>query len=759
MSPEFWESRANVFVTSEIKEQQFPDLLELFFGTYAFYHDRPSRQAIQRCIRIIFSVGAKPEALSTFIESLQIESTKQGLAPSNAFVLVEWFSILIQECSGTDYWAKWGLDLILSDAQVLELCQSVSSRPNLKHSALVVTRRALRKLFSCVDTREQSISDAVSKLTSKSTLAVSKNATMVGVIAGVCARKTEAKVIFEGKKSNIYSFYIRDIIGSRTPVPAHIANGLHDFFADFTTSEDVENQLAPSLEKGLLRAPEIVLDNLVTSLFQSLPEKRIDLSNVLCKNLMKPLLSCIKSSNPIIRQGAISAFKTAISRCHDEESVQRISDEILNPLKSGKVPAADQRALHSEMLALLPVSETLARKILPVMATVVAKEAGEVALSAETSVLTKYTIWCIGRAIGAEKSVIDAFTKGISDKKAPFRRLWAIRLGEILWSLDDSELGKSTTSKIAEVTLPNLVELWNEIISNPLAAAQSGLVIAAFILTAVTPTKLLPMQNAKINSLLKKALIIQQALSFEPKPSFLLNHRIYSKLANDDDFVWLTRALMVASKDVVKADTESAVPIAWSQATIFCISSKNVTPTVRRQAINALSKAYIRQPVEIAEIITKGLWRWVQSIDSGEKDGVAAAAKSDNSNLHLVVKAICLPPTEAKSLGAEVDVQSREQQMVLMLNISRPELLPRVNWIELCLRVEVDPGDLSRKYGDALINQILKITSFNASVCSAPASGKLFLLTSYRHLSSQVLIQEMQRSVPLRSLHLWLLTL
>jgi hypothetical protein len=637
---------------------------------------------------------------------------------------VEWFGILIQECSGTGYWAEWGLDLILSDAQVLELCQSASSRSSLRQSALVVTRRAFRKLFSYPDTREHSITDAVSKLTSKSTQGKSRNATMIGVIAGVCARRPEAKVIFEGKKSDIYAFYIRDIIGSRMPVPAHIANGLYGFFANFTTSEDVEKQLTPSLEKGLLRAPEIVLDDLVTPLFQSLPEECIDLSKCLCNNLIKPLLSCVKSSNPNIRQGAISAFKTAIPRCHDEESVQRISDDILNPLKSSKVPSADQRALHSEMLALLPVTETLAGKILPAVSVIAAKEASEVALSAETSVLTKYTIWCINRGIGAEKSVIDAFNRGILDKKVPIRRIWAIRLGEILWSID-YELGKMGTSNIAEITLSNLLELWNEIISNSLVAAQSGLVIAALVLTAVTPTKLLPMHNAKIDSLLKKALVIQHALVFEPKPSFLLNHRIYSKFTNEDDFIWLTRALMAASKDVMKTDSESIVSIAWSQVIIFCISSKNVTPAVKRQAINALSRVYIRQPVKTTEIIAKGLWRWVQSTDSGEKDGATAAAKSDISNLHLVAKAICLPPTEARSLGAEVDIQSREQQMVLMLSISRPELLPRVNWIELCLRVEIDPGDLSRKYSDALINQILKITSFDSTVSFASASGKL----------------------------------
>jgi hypothetical protein len=110
------------------------------------------------------------------------------------------------------------------------------------------------------------------------------------------------------------------------------------------------------------------------------------------------------------------------------------------------------------------------------------------------------------------------------------------------------------------------------------------------------------------------------------------------------------------------------------------------------------------------------LWKWLQSLTSGDKDSAAAAAKTENSNLHLVVKSICLPPTESGRFGAEVGTTLREQQMVSMLVISRPELLPHISWIDLCLRVEVDPGDLARKYSDALVEQILTITSFDQAV-------------------------------------------
>ena len=384
-------------------------------------------------------------------------SDQTGIAPSNAFVLVEWFGILLQQCTGTEYWPRWGIEIISSDAQVLELCQSVSSKSNLRHSALVVTRRALRKVFSRLETRERSINDAVSRLTDKSTKPTSRNAIMLGIIAGVCSRQVELKTILASRKPDIYAFYIREILGSRSPVPAHIANGLHDFFVNFATNEDVETQLIPSLEKGLLRAPEIVLDDLLTPLFRSLPET-IDLSDAYCGKLQKPLLSNIKSSNAAIRHGAIAAFKAAISHCHKEESLIQVSEEVLNPLKSGKLPAADQRALHSEMLAAIPVSEKLSGKLLPSVAAVAAKEASEIALSMETAVLVAHVIWCIAKDISVDKIIFDVFVKGSFGQEDSYSQTMGSFASEKFSGLSKvTDLKKSSFISLAESVFQGLL--------------------------------------------------------------------------------------------------------------------------------------------------------------------------------------------------------------------------------------------------------------------------------------------------------------
>ena len=727
----------------EIDQKLFPPLLDLFFNTYPYYEDRHSRRAVERCIRIIFSSDAAPEALASFVKNVHLETSKPGLAPSNAFVLVEWCSTLLGALSGSSKWEKWGLDTLVSNAQALELCFS-GSRPTVKQSALVATWRGLRKVFWNSETREKRIRDAVRKLSSKGSHPSPQNSVMLGAIAGVCARlpdagipnpQPDAKAVLSAQKSEFYTFYNREIIGSRTAVPEHIANGLKYFFLDFTTDDDLEKEIVPSLEKALLRAPEIVLNDLVTLLFQSLSDS-VDLSAILRTKLLKPLLANIKSTNATIRQGALSAFKAAVPKCHDMDAVAKIAEEILTPLKSGKLPSADQKVFHAEMLAVLPVSKATASTVAPALAGVAGKEANEGALAAETLALLHYLEWGVLNGMDLDKSVIDAFIKGTSDKKVPIRRLWTSRLGELLWS-SDAETLKSKFSTLAESSIPALLDMWNEITANPLAAAQSGLVTSAIIFAAIAHDKLASMSNTKIDAALKKAQTSKQALTMQPKPSFLLNQRIYGKLTSDEDFKWFIRALSSLSRELAVLEPNSAVSLGWSQAIIFCICSSTVKPAFRKDASRALSKLYVENPVHISQVIVAGLWQWRNSIESVDKDSVAATAKTENQNLHLVVKSICLPCTEIARLGGEVDESVRKEQMVLMLVLSRPELLPRVNWIDLCLRVEVDPGELARQSGHYLIQQILEITAFNEKVRLLRSIQRFFFLLTFYQTTVQ----------------------
>ncbi len=75
-------------------------------------------------------------------------------------------------------------------------------------------------------------------------------------------------------------------------------------------------------------------------------------------------------------------FKTLAPRCTDMALVENVADEILGPLRTGKLASADHRVLHADMLMSLRLNANIADKICTATATVAAKEGNEAALSA-----------------------------------------------------------------------------------------------------------------------------------------------------------------------------------------------------------------------------------------------------------------------------------------------------------------------------------------------------------------------------------------
>lgn len=653
------------------------------------------------------------KVLAPFISAMRLESQKPGIATKNAFVLVEWCSILLTGLAGTPLWDKFGLELVHTDAAALEKCMQSTTRPSVSQSALVVTRRGLRAAFWRKELREKAIQDSVQALTAKGAQPTARNAVMLGVIAGVCARHDEAKKVLAAKKSEYFTFFTREVVGSRTPIPAHIATGLRDLFSDFVTLEDLEKDIIPPIEKGLLRAPEVVLD-LLASLLRVLPSN-LDLSQILNGHLLKPLLSNAKSSNPSIREGVLAVFKEAIARSHDVKIAEQIADEVLDPLKSGKVASADQRVLHSQMLERVPLSVSISTKIANGLPPVAVKEGNEGALGAEISVISRAVSSLLASGADLPKPVLDAFVKGLGDKKIPSRRLWLLQAGEAFISLaKDAQSTPANATKLAEAVSGPMADTWAEIIKNPSTAAQSGLIVGAYVFSFLALQVLPKIDSAAVKTVLKKAAVSKECLVAEPKPSFLLNHRVYSRLSTEVDTRWSLRALIAIYDDVLKASKN--VQVAWSQALIYLVSSNTVPPQVRKETCEAISKLYIRDPTSMSEITIGGLWQWIESSLVEDTHSVASSAKFENAHLHLVLKPICLNDDEFKELGAEKSEEGLAKQMCLLLVIARNDLIPRASWIDLCLRVGLDPGTLAQKYEEKLIQQIKEKTSFDQKV-------------------------------------------
>ncbi|KAK8848926.1 translational activator GCN1 [Apiospora arundinis] len=697
------------FKQNSVEVSATPRILKLLFDTHPAYNDRPSRRAVQSCLVSIVANASEPKVVAPFITAMRLESQKAGIAPNNAFVLVEWCSLLLSTIAATPMLGQFGLDIIHANAAALEKCFQPPTRSSVADSAITVTRRGLRAAFWQKEFREKFIQDVVQALTTKAAQPTARNAVMLGVVAGVSSRHEKAKPVLASKKADYFGFYTREIAGSKMPLPDHIASGLRDFFLDFVTFEDLTKEVVPSIEKGLLRAPEVVL-NLVPGLVRSLPED-MDLSNILGSHLMKPLLSNVKSSNPVIRQAVRTTFETTVSKCRDFKILEQVADEILGPLKSGKLASADHRVLHSEMLQSLPLSATIASKVTAALPPVVGKEGNELALAAELSAFTCCVSYEIQHDVELAKPVSDAYVKGLADKKIPSRRLWILKTGEILSHFNNSQEAIPLNAvKFVESIANPLADTWAEVNKNPAAAVQSTLISGAYVVTVSAYQIIARVESQSIKPTIKKAAVSKECLVFEPKPSFLLNHRIYHRLSGEDDLRWFLAALSAVVVDL--EETPSSVRSAWSQALIFLASSPTVPPQIRKETCETITKLYAKQPTLVSEAVVAGLWQWIESIELSDKESVAASAKFDKTNLHLPLRSICLTEEDFKKEGSDRDLEAMEKQMCSLLALARPNLIPRSSWIDSCLKVGLDPGSLVKKHEASLLQEITDKTSF-----------------------------------------------
>ena len=681
-------------VSKEIPQELADSITIALFRTYAYYTDRASRTGVQECLQ---ADCLYPPYTSRLVDLYHNETSKPGLAPINAFVLVEWGSIMIQHAAqrGRDDFENYGLEVVQAHARALELLLSsmVHSKESVHKSAMVVTRRALRKAVRAIG--EPVLDLVVKTLTAKGQPLGIKSASFLGILAGVCSRLPEGKVSLVKHKEAYYTFYLREILGSRTLVPKHLASAFGDFFRSFTTIEDLEKDIVPPLEKALLRAPEVVLNDLISPLFGSISQN-IDVAAILANSLSKPLLSNLKFSNVSVRDGATSAFKVLIKRSQEQQALGKVVDEVLLPMSTSKL-TADHRALHARILAMIPAIPEKSKAICEMLCTILAKEANDAALGSEIAALLSQFQYLPRENQEVIRIVASMCKKGLEDKRPGVRRQWLLGIGNALWEHHCGEAQKPPDSanltKLEADCLPSFLKVTDEVIQSPFTAASAGLAVGPLITLGLCKN-FVDSEAESIKAQIRKAKLTERMLSTNPKNATLFNPRVYTKLL-EADYPWQIRALMASLADL-KNSPERDVASAWSQAMISLIAS-NDRHEIREMAIAALTKAYIGNKLEVAEIMIKGLWTWYRHVEADERDTAATMVKSGTRRLHFVVRAICCPSTQSQHRLEASSNGTVQAQLIDMLVLCRPEIIPHVRWIDVCLRAGEDPGSIARR--------------------------------------------------------------
>ena len=683
----------------DLPQKDIDDVIDTLFKTYPYYNDRNSRRAVQACLGAFLANGYQSTATPTIIDEYRREASRPGIAPSNAFVLIELGSVILRAS-----WEHMG-KLAIPFATVLDVCLS-SGKSTVKQTALVIARRTVRVYCE----NEARITALVEQLTSKGQSLGLRTAGLLGVIAGVCARKNQSALL---RNTQVYYAFLRDVVGSRVPVPSHIVPALADFLHNFVSIYSFQSELLPSLEKALLRAPEVAL-GVMPILLQSLHSDG-DLSTILADNLLKPLLSNVKSQNPVVRDRVLTNFATLIRRSKDSRKLQVIQEEL--SLSISKATATDHRLIYAQLLELLPITGSNPSSISLALVQTASKEPNEAALNAEMNALSsQMSKLLLGSTLDAStlNAAIHAFNKGLSDKKQTSKKMWVMGFSEILWQLRNQSsipgradgLNGAALSRFAGELATKLYQIFDEITQNPYTAG--AFTTAALVVTAIHPQMTALIDNEAAKHTARKAKVIERTLET------MYHSRIMTKFSGAKELQWLVRSLVACSDHIIKSDISKDMKDAWARAFIYTTSGINVPHHIRSEAAGALTQVYIRQKTVISRIIIDGLWVWYRSlsvVDTG-KDTIGVKPNTSVSHASLIVYAISPSPEGT-------DPEILKSQLIDMLVLCRPEILPQVAWIEICLRLGQDPGHLAQEKAEQCLSKIDECLASNEAGTSS----------------------------------------
>lgn len=642
------------------------------------------------------------------VKALGNEVQKKGLAPQSMFVLLEWTTQVMKQISDqTTYLDKYYEKVLGSVAHLLNLhMASENMRKSLQVNAERLFDAAISTLFhKCSDqgTRENIVKTTINKLAVGSSSSQKDNAVALGLFIRATSNMEDiVKDIRQNHEKSIYSYYVKDIVGSRTIVPNYLANALKPFFFAYTTIETFQSELVAPIERALLRSPEVLLHGLLSELVSSL-KSEIDLSSIILDNLLKHLLTSVKSSNPSIRNDALSTFKTLAIRCHHEEKSLQIAEQLITALKT-KGSSGEQRLCYAEMLLAVPLNESLSTKLPTGIITVIKQESNEnVIFTLLSSVLNLIGYRLRGNLDIKDNAVNTEIINGLRDKRISVRRAWISKVGHVL-SDDSISSSSESTQTFIKLVVNDLLAAYTEVISNPIAAVQSGLITAGYVFATLS----LKGVFEGLEKLPKPSSVLDECLAEEPKPSFLVGPKVYTKLILDDDHEWLLETLCA----VMLVANESQIPsTSWALGYLYMLNASNISHTNRRKAKTLLSSLYEQKQAELSNSIMKGIWSWLSQLETSQRDSPAIYSKSGATNIVTAIQAITIP--------ASPDVQESksilERQLVgLVVPSHHPLLIHDVHWIHVCQKVNIDPGELAKTYSHDLFQEIITYSSVSA---------------------------------------------
>lgn len=520
----------------------------MVFDTYDGISSEPSiRLAAARTLRLM--AEADFDTVANTVGQAALPLASKQIPPKDALTLLEWVSEILET---SDSAAK-----IKSDAfATLVKALSILLGKILAASEINTDKRQKRLSIAAVKSTRLSLGRALAthpaEFVSTFMAVCVKDKSLDSVIAlavlSCCAYDMTIKAPaayekFSDSRQSFLNMYNSVVLGSKNPLNEFTANTISLYFREYAPSADeLRSVIAPAINRALLRAPEVVLQHIVPEFLREIPIQ-FDLSDITESTLLAALTGCFSSSKPAIRNMARESLEITLRLCHVK--FDALFAKLVENCK--KCSSADQRLVYAQLLSSCTCNITDVNKSLGDLTAVLVKESNEECLT----YLADAYFGLVVRLESVSPSVIDAMKKGISEKRAGFKKAYICGYCDRLWK--NHKNGSFQPELWSQVTIGI-----KDLKENPMTAVQNKSINALLAYTAIEPSKTIG--------------------------DAVFASKLVQKLKTEDEIKWLTRAL-VSSIDQANAS--------WCYAWYYACLSNNVVKNSRKDALYALKKLYV----------------------------------------------------------------------------------------------------------------------------------------------------------------------
>ncbi|KAI0077211.1 ARM repeat-containing protein [Panus rudis PR-1116 ss-1] len=694
---------------ADLSLSQNLDIFKLLTQTYTRYIDAPSREAVEEVgVELVKQDNSResPYGVAEQIfgwlanEVGHFAKHAGGHAPSDVYVLLSWASGLYTVClktnptfPSTSAWkAALGSLALLLD---LLLDPSSHAKHSLRTSALVRVRRALRSSPEHLKTVISTL--IVNGKTASNPLAF---VPLLGVAVDVTLRLKNVKdenlkVIPPELKDDILQFYNATVLMSRTAVPQHISTALHDFVQCCVTEGDLNEKVLPTMEKALLRSPEISL-SVIADFFSAYSHP---VQGDTFRRLLTPTLNSARSTNAVTRSTACQLFKAIIAKTQDPADLDLALTELLTLPKAGKTAGPDHRVTLYTMISSLVPSRAISPKVIQALPALLTKETHDAAVSILSTGLSPHLALCLREDITLPADAVSVIVKELNSAKPVIRRAFVTSVGNALWDL--GELSTSTSHKFAQDILPALESSLKTVSANPVSAPAGpleGYVAVALLLGPYA-------RSRKFDDAISRNATVQSLMTTGSKPSFLLWDKVYQKLSGDDE-VWLLRAVERALLHPSTQLDKNPQASTMLGSILLHLTIESTSSVLRRSVLQSITELAASVPSLILNAIASALSSYLtRGGKTATKPGEEESELSDRKANRLISLLLA-----SATVGEKVELSARESLLVDVVVLAHhPVLSPksRLTWIEACQAARVDPHDLVAAKADTIVSKVL----------------------------------------------------